>query len=759
MIAQTGNFELRGRIYSKNKTPLEDVMLQVFEDDKKVNELKSASNGSFLINFELNKSYLLEISKQSFVSKRVIIITNVPEAQFSDNFDLFSLIILNSSVNDDESFENELPAVKYYYHEPLGRFMAEKLDNIVTIKKEEKDSVKYLLNELTKYKILIKTLKNKLSKSDKELEAANVDKQKLAFSDSLKRIENKKLLELIKSLEQQQITNIVSTNNEKDEKIANKEFKDLSVNKEEFNQRKEVQELQKKYRKLNKISNKTRKDSLNLKKNRLKLRKELFEVAKYQLEIDRLTAITEEDKLKIENREAQLALMEQQIILAEQELNSANDKLELKELEIRNKNNQLISFVVGTALLLILLVIIYLNYRNKKKTNAILEYQNHELEKLSIVASETSNAVIITNEKGDYTWVNNGYTRLFGFTSEEITGEKAKNIFIDDCLISNEEDLKRALINGESVNYEMESETKSGNKIWIQTTITPILSNKNTISKLIVINSDISEIKEAEKEIVRQNHQIMDSINYGKRIQDAILPSESFIKSYFPESFIYFKPRDIVSGDFYWFSVQDDRLFVAAVDCTGHGVPGAFMSLIGNSLLNHIVNERKIHKPSEILKELNLGVIKALSQSRDEGDEREDGMDLTICRFDKNEKTVQIACANHTAIIVDNEEVKEIEGDEISIGETFSKVDNLEFTNHEISFKENSTLFLFSDGFPDQLGGPKKKKFLYGKFIKLLEENQLNDISNLTEKLNSELDNWKGTNKQTDDILVMGIRL
>jgi serine phosphatase RsbU (regulator of sigma subunit) len=251
----------------------------------------------------------------------------------------------------------------------------------------------------------------------------------------------------------------------------------------------------------------------------------------------------------------------------------------------------------------------------------------------------------------------------------------------------------------------------------------------------------------------------MDSINYAKRIQDAMLPSDELIRNYFPESFIYFKPRDIVSGDFYWFSVQDNKLFIAIVDCTGHGVPGAFMSLIGNSLLNHIVNEKKIHDPALILTELNNGVNLALSQKKPGDDEREDGMDLTLCCFDKNKKDLKIACANHTAIIITDGEIHEFHGDEISIGESYSKVANLQFTNHNFPFKENSMMYLFSDGYQDQIGGPKNKKFMVGNFINFLTQNQSEAMNLQFDKLNEKFKEWKGDNKQTDDILVMGIRL
>ncbi len=737
------------------------VNIRVFEGNKSIGESRTSQKGVFSLRFRLNTSFIVEIKKAGYTTKKILVDTHVPSDKQDKFFDLFNLIILDDLKNGDPQSKNGLPVSKYFYNGAVGDFMGEKISSKTNVKQSAQAKINALEAELNNYKVLVDQQKRMLTESEAIITQANLIKaQAELYADSVKRNADEKMVSLLNMTKSDSTANKIDIAVEKSTKeITKEDFERLSVDENKFKNKQTIKQLQKRVEELSARQNKSVKDSLNLKQDRLSLRKELFGLAKYQLEIDKLKATTEEDKAKIEQREAQLFMMEQEIIRAEQELENANNKILLKDLEIKNKNIVLWSFVIGSLLLLILLGIIYYNYRDKKKINKILEFQNQELEKLSIVASETSNAIVITDKDGNFSWVNQGYTRLFGYELEEITGDKPKNLIHNDNDESVNSLVRRALRKGEVVNYEFETTSKSGKKIWVQTTLTPIFDNQGKVSKLIVIDSDISEIKEAEQEIIRQNHQIMASINYGKRIQDAMLPSESLIKSYFPDSFIYFKPRDIVSGDFYWFSVQDDKLFVAAVDCTGHGVPGAFMSLIGNQLLNHIVNERKIYKPSEILKELNKGVIQALSQSKEENEEREDGMDLTICRFDKNKKEVQVACANHTALILSGKGVQEIEGDAISIGETYSKVDNLEFTNHEIAFKANSTMYLFSDGYPDQLGGPKNKKFLAGKFKNFLVEHQKENMELQIDKLNETFNNWKGDNKQTDDILVMGIRL
>jgi PAS domain S-box-containing protein len=762
LVAQSGYFQLRGRIYNKNKETLANVSIQVFEGNNSIGESKTSQKGVFSLRFKLNTSFIVEIKKEGYTTKRILVDTNVPSEKLGEFFDLFNLIILDDEGNGDARSKSGLPASKYYYKESVGDFMSEKISSKTNIKQNSQAKINELEAELNNYKILVEQQKQMLTESEGIITQANLIKaQAQHYADSVKKEANKKALSMLSLAQKDTSANKIAVALEKSTKeITKEDFKKLSVDEKEFQSKQNIKKLQQRVIELSSVQHKSSRDSLDLKQNRLSLRKEFFDLAKYQLEIDRLKANTEEDRAKIEQREAQLLMMEQEIIFAEQELENANNKIKLKDLEIKNKNIVLTSFVIGSLLLLILLGFIYYNYRDKKRINKILEYQNQELEKLSIVASETSNAVVITDKDGYFTWVNHGYTRLFGYKLDEVVGNQPKNLINEENDESINALVHKALNEGEVVNYELETASKSGKKIWVQTTVTPILDSHGKVSKLIVIDSDISKIKEAEQKILRQNHQIMASINYGKRIQDAMLPSESLIKSYFPDSFIYFKPRDIVSGDFYWFSVQDDKLFVAAVDCTGHGVPGAFMSLIGNQLLNHIVNERKIYKPSEILKELNKGVIQALSQSKEENEEREDGMDLTICRFDKSKKEVQVACANHTALILaGNNGIQEIEGDAISIGESYSKVDNLEFTNHEIPFQSNSTMYLFSDGYPDQLGGPKNKKFLAGKFKNLLVEHQKEQMDMQFDALNETFNKWKGENKQTDDILVMGIRL
>jgi len=270
-------------------------------------------------------------------------------------------------------------------------------------------------------------------------------------------------------------------------------------------------------------------------------------------------------------------------------------------------------------------------------------------------------------------------------------------------------------------------------------------------------------LAKSNDELTKSNILITDSISYAKRIQEAMLPSEEMIKHYLPDCFIYFRPKDIVSGDFYWFYEHNNRLFIAVADCTGHGVPGAFMSMIGNTLLNEIVIDKEESVPSEILEKLNTGVIKALNQNIDNSGDitqtQDDGMDISLCCIDLNTQRIEIACANHGAYIIDGDRIELIQGELYSIGGMFTNNVQRKYTNYSCPLKKGMQIYMFSDGYQDQFGGPKNKKFLASKFKELIYANKDIQMTEHADILNSTFETWKGRNKQIDDVLVLGITL
>ena len=262
------------------------------------------------------------------------------------------------------------------------------------------------------------------------------------------------------------------------------------------------------------------------------------------------------------------------------------------------------------------------------------------------------------------------------------------------------------------------------------------------------------DLEGKNKIIEEKNKGILDSINYAKRIQEATLPSLEQVRMVFPESFILYKPKDVVSGDFYWFAECDEKKIIAAVDCTGHGVPGAFMSMIGNAFLNEIVNAKKITAPAEILSELRHMVIHSLKQSGVSG-EAKDGMDISLISISEKNNSAEWAGANIPLWRIRDGACEEFNADKRPIGFHLGK--SLPFTSRKIELRQNDSLYLFSDGYADQFGGSKGKKFKRSQMKELLSSIQKKPMNEQNKILDIAIENWKGNIEQVDDILVIGI--
>ncbi len=264
------------------------------------------------------------------------------------------------------------------------------------------------------------------------------------------------------------------------------------------------------------------------------------------------------------------------------------------------------------------------------------------------------------------------------------------------------------------------------------------------------------ELTKKNKLISKQKEDITDSIKYAKRIQNAVLPQEQNIEDSINDYFILFKPRDIVSGDFYWTTKKDGQVIIAAADCTGHGVPGAFMSMLGISFLNEIVNKYEFSKASDILNILRQHIINTLGQTG-KSDEAKDGMDIALCIIDYNKMFLQFAGAYNPLYLIRNGELSITKGDKMPIGIYITEQKN--FSNHEFSLNKGDTIYLFSDGYADQFGGSKAGKFMTKPFKKLLLEIQNETMKRQKEILNETIEKWKGNLDQIDDILVIGIKI
>ena len=261
-------------------------------------------------------------------------------------------------------------------------------------------------------------------------------------------------------------------------------------------------------------------------------------------------------------------------------------------------------------------------------------------------------------------------------------------------------------------------------------------------------------------QIVKQQKEITDSIQYAKRLQQAIFPAEEYCLKILPEHFILFSPKDIVSGDFFWVGQKDDRTIIAVADSTGHGIPGAILSILGITLLNEIVNKNNLTRPDIILNELRENVIVSLRQ-KEEDNFPHDGIELSICCIDKQKELLYFSGANRPIYIIREtadkpKEIIEIKGDKM----TASLHENiLPFKNHYISYKKNDAVYLFSDGYADQTGGSNHKRFTTGKLKNLFLSISSEKMNEQKHILENSLKRWKRKFSQNDDILIIGLRL
>ncbi len=264
-------------------------------------------------------------------------------------------------------------------------------------------------------------------------------------------------------------------------------------------------------------------------------------------------------------------------------------------------------------------------------------------------------------------------------------------------------------------------------------------------------------LRAQNEEIVEKNKNIMDSILCAKNIQQAILPDDEKLKNIFDEAFVMSKARDIVSGDFYWFAERDNKVLIAAVDCTGHGVPAAFLNVLGNTLLNQIVHEANVISPSLILEELNNRVINSL-RSNKVYVEIDDGMDIALCMIEKEKQKICFAGAKRPLYFLHNNDLVVLKGDHFPVGGSLFELQR-HYNERELPYKKNDIIYLFTDGVVDQFGGEMNKKFMYSRLKKLLLDIAQFPLDRQKEAIEKEIALWMGDNEQTDDMLFIGVRV
>jgi serine phosphatase RsbU (regulator of sigma subunit)/tetratricopeptide (TPR) repeat protein len=443
-------------------------------------------------------------------------------------------------------------------------------------------------------------------------------------------------------------------------------------------------------------------------KQSLLLAEQQTEALQRQRELETLAREKELKENQLQLKEAQEKEQAKEIALLESEKEKQSLEIQKQELAIgkQAEKEKRMAWVISMAVLMIFLIMLFLI--SVKKRNKILKFQKKEI--------ETKNEELNTK-------------------NEEI------NTQAEHLREANEE----LTVKNEEI-YTQAEHLREANE------------------ELMVKNEEISaqrdDIEEKKSQIEHQSNQIISSIQYAKRIQQAILPENDTIKALMPDHFILFKPKDIVSGDFYWTKQLDHYIYATVADCTGHGVPGAFMSMLGTAFLNEITGQNTILTPGEILNELRQKVKKSLKQVGKLG-ETKDGMDMALVRIDLNNGKVQFAGAHNPLLIIrasnnpTEYELEQIKGDRMPIGIN-RKEDN--FTNNEIQLYPNDSIYLYSDGYIDQFGGENGNKFMTGKFKRLLLEIGKKPMHEQMTILENTITKWRGNFDQIDDICVMGIR-
>lgn len=599
-----------------------------------------------------------------------------------------------------------------------------------------------------------------------------------------------------------------------------KEIELLDKEKQLIRKEEELNKLRAEVDKQIKLNETTRKD-LELKTQELLEEKqkaqELFEQVAVQQQVlknnqfilnnlnkeiyDKQQQIKQQDA-EISAKRDELKKQMDELKIQQQKIKEQQATLQVKNVQIRNQQYVIVTTTAFIAIFLILSIIIWRSYRIIKRINKELEEKNIKIEnqkeelirqatqleqynkelfKLSLVASKTDNSVIITDQNLKLEWVNTGFTRIYGYTLQLLINEKGDNL-LD---ISSSKDKLQKLVDETKTDkktktYINQYKTRSGSFIWVQTALTPVMDENDVIQKYIAVESDITKLKEQEFEILQMNEelqlqktelqaqkekleefnqQIKDSISYAMTIQNAILPLDAEVSKHFT-NFVIFKPKDIVSGDYYWWSNPKPNLyFFAVVDCTGHGVPGAFMSLISSRIVDEVIEVHQHYEPKEALFQINKRVIKALSQ---ETTNNRDGMDMCFVRVERKPDKYEIAyCGAKRPLIYyrrSDKNISQLKGSRRSLGGYVGIHSSIEFEQYSIELNKNDVIYLSSDGMIDQ-NNAERKRWGTNRFVELLEEIKDAPLFEQKELIIQKFEDFRQSESQRDDITVWAIKL
>ncbi len=369
--------------------------------------------------------------------------------------------------------------------------------------------------------------------------------------------------------------------------------------------------------------------------------------------------------------------------------------------------------------------------------------------------SENSPDIIARLSKNkEFFYINPVIETYTGFEPEHFLQRSLKDLSLENGLVDAWGGIIDQVVDrDDKLTTEIDFPSELGKRVFNVNAI-PEYGDRENLESVLLVLHDITSRKIIELDVQNKNKKITESINYAKRIQGAILPDNKSIKRVLKDSFIYYKPKDVVSGDFPWFMQKGDDLYIAAVDCTGHGVPGALISLIGYFLLNDIVGGEKMKDPGGILTLLDEKVTKTLKQDTEDSQTR-DGMDVAFCKINLKKKKLEYAGAHRPLYMLKNGELQEFKGDKFPIGGAQYKT-RTAFTNYEIDIEEGDRIFFCSDGFPDQFNA-ENKKFSPKRIRELIQQHHDIPVYEMHEVMANEFETWKGNTRQLDDVLMIGI--
>jgi len=477
-------------------------------------------------------------------------------------------------------------------------------------------------------------------------------------------------------------------------------------------------------------------------------------------------------------------------LMAEREGCGTDGKCDWRRRDIKLKNESLAT--------------IFASFNRDSKA---LAHAETYLLKMAEVINHIPTAIIITDKIGKIEYVNAYFCTVTGYAADEIIGEEAIVLISLDNPQFVVEELLTTIRKGEVWKGELMNQRKNKSLFWSEIVIAPILDKKNDLQSYVATLTDFTEkintqteleelctqlqinearanllneelvaqkqelqehrdelsqqkeqLEKQNEKLLKQRKSITASLEYALRIQQAMMAQQSELKDLFPESFLFYLPRDFISGDFYWYRKLDEhRSIIAAVDCTGHGIPGAFMSMLGSSLLSQIIEQNKIYEPETILDLLDTGIVRALNQNITNNC---DGMEVSLVLVDREKNEIKFSGAGLPLAYLKDGELEFIRGSKRPIGGL--QVPNLHkqsYITHTIPLVEGTICYMFSDGYADQFDKAGKRKFLVKNFRDLLSELKDKPMDEQFGHLFDTLISWKGKQKQTDDILVLGFKV